>query len=170
MELLTLLYLGSETPKADPLSAGAVLGAGWMGPWYQFLGCSPIPAAPWPHGPGLTAGARPWGLCLQGGRMQRFRLVLLLQVRSVSVGGCFKEDSYVAPTQQCPSCAPCGQAAPTAGDHHPGTGASIVAMVSWEAHVLPSPAQTSLNQGFSTRSPQPIGPPGEAKLCALSGG
>ena len=45
-----------------------------------------------------------------------------------------------------------------------------MAMVSWEAHVLPSPPQTSLNQGFSTCSPQPRGPPGEAKRCALSGG
>lgn len=53
MELLTLLYLGSETPKADPLSAGPVLGAGWMGPWYQFLGCSPSP-----QHPGLMAQVR----------------------------------------------------------------------------------------------------------------
>lgn len=75
----------------------------------------------------------------------------------------------MAQAQQCLLC-PYGQLSPLLATTTLGQEPASVAMVSWEAQPPPRVSTDFTGQGFSTSSPQPIRPQGEAKLCALSGG
>lgn len=134
-----------------------------MGPLVVRAGGSPHPRGALASWPGSACWPRALKASASGsGKAGAVQLGFAV-TDSASVGGFFKEESHPGPG---PSHAPCGQAVPTAGDHHPGTGTSIVVTVSQEAQVLPSPAQASRNRGISA----PPGPAGEAKYYALSGG